>query len=121
MAIRPTQSTFTLIRTSCTPAHALALCPRRLAHSDPRAPHSPSSLNRLARANALDILAAQPDGPYLIGGHSYGGAVAMEVALLLEAWGHDVALLIVRGWRGGEAIIERVGPTAQGAIVPPSF
>ena len=26
----------------------------------------------------------------------------MEVALLLEAWGHDVALLIVRGWGGGK-------------------
>ena len=34
---------------------------------------------RLARANALDILAAQPEGPYLLGGHSYGGAVAAEV------------------------------------------
>ena len=47
------------------------------------------------QVNALDILAAQPEGPYLIGGHSYGGAVAAEIALKLESWGHDVALLII--------------------------
>lgn len=37
----------------------------------------------------------QPEGPYLLGGHSYGGAVAMEIALLLESWGHEVGLLVV--------------------------
>ncbi len=41
------------------------------------------------------MLAVQPQGPFLIGGHSYGGAVAMEIALLLEEWGHDVGLLII--------------------------
>jgi pimeloyl-ACP methyl ester carboxylesterase len=51
----------------------------------------------LARANAQDILRVQPQGPYLLGGHSYGGCVAMEVAMLLEAWGHDVGLVLVGG------------------------
>jgi hypothetical protein len=50
----------------------------------------------LARQNARDILKVQPDGPYLIGGHSYGGTVAMEVAAVLESWGHDVGLVLVR-------------------------
>ncbi len=49
----------------------------------------------LARANAADIVAVQPAGPYLIGGHSYGGAVAMEIAMVLESWGHDVGLVLV--------------------------
>ncbi|KAJ9518952.1 hypothetical protein QJQ45_026209, partial [Haematococcus lacustris] len=52
---------------------------------------------KLALANALDILAVQPpgNGPYLLGGHSYGGAVALQVALLLEGWGLNVGLLLV--------------------------
>lgn len=37
----------------------------------------------------------QAEGPYLLGGHSYGGLVAMEVAAVLEAWGHDVGLVII--------------------------
>lgn len=49
----------------------------------------------LARQNARDILKVQPDGPYLIGGHSYGGTVAMEIAAVLESWGHDVGLVLV--------------------------
>jgi pimeloyl-ACP methyl ester carboxylesterase len=52
---------------------------------------------QLARANAEDVLRVQPEGPYLLGGHSYGGCVAMEVAMLLEAWGHDVGLVLVGG------------------------
>lgn len=53
-------------------------------------------IHALARANARDILKVQPEGPYLVGGHSYGGAVAMEVAAVLESWGHDVGLVLVR-------------------------
>lgn len=37
----------------------------------------------------------QPEGPYLIGGHSYGGSVAMQVAANLEEWGYDVGLVLV--------------------------
>ena len=39
----------------------------------------------------------QREGPYLLGGHSYGGTVAVQVALVLESWGHHVALVMVRG------------------------
>ena len=51
----------------------------------------------LARRNALDMLAVQPpgSGPYLLGGHSYGGVVAVAIALLLEEWGHDVGLVVI--------------------------
>ncbi len=40
--------------------------------------------------------ARSSQGPYLLGGHSYGGTVAMEVALVLESWGHEVGLVMVR-------------------------
>jgi len=38
----------------------------------------------------------QPEGPYLLGGHSYGGAVAMEVAMVLESWGREIGAVLVR-------------------------
>jgi amino acid adenylation domain-containing protein len=41
------------------------------------------------------IREVQPHGPYLIGGHSYGGAVALKVAQHLKAQGEDVALLVI--------------------------
>ena len=53
------------------------------------------SIAQLARANAEDVVRVQPEGPYLLGGHSYGGAVAMEVALVLESWGCHVGLVLV--------------------------
>ena len=55
----------------------------------------------LARRNAADILRVQPEGPYLLGGHSYGGTVAVEIALVLEAWGHEVGLVLVSRSLGG--------------------
>ncbi|QMS88318.1 amino acid adenylation domain-containing protein [Nostoc edaphicum CCNP1411] len=46
--------------------------------------------------------AVQPQGPYFLGGHSYGGNVAFEMAQQLVAQGHEVALL---------AIIDSSAPT----------
>jgi amino acid adenylation domain-containing protein len=37
----------------------------------------------------------QPQGPYFLGGHSYGGNIAFEMAQQLLAQGHEVALLAV--------------------------
>ena len=54
------------------------------------------NIAQLARQNAADIVKVQPEGPYLLGGHSYGGAVAMEVAMVLESWGHDIGAVLVR-------------------------
>jgi len=53
------------------------------------------NIEQLARANAEDIIKVQPDGPYLLGGHSYGGAVVMEIAAVLESWGHDVGFVLI--------------------------
>ena len=56
-------------------------------------------VSALAARNAADMVRVQPEGPYLVGGHSYGGAVAMEIAMVLESWGHTVGLVLVS--RGG--------------------
>ncbi|NEQ78600.1 MAG: non-ribosomal peptide synthetase, partial [Okeania sp. SIO2C9] len=37
----------------------------------------------------------QPQGPYYLGGHSFGGRVAFEMAQQLVAKGHQVALLVM--------------------------
>lgn len=53
------------------------------------------TVKELAICNATDILDIQPEGPYLIGGHSYGGVVAVQIALQLQEWGHEVGLVIL--------------------------
>ncbi len=37
----------------------------------------------------------QPNGPYLLGGHSFGGVVAFEMAQQLRKMGHEVALVAI--------------------------
>lgn len=84
----------------------------------------------LARQNARDIVQVQPEGPYLLGGHSYGGAVAIEVAAVLESWGHDVGLVLVSA--GHESvchttvcsftwIVDYICNVAGFALVPGAF
>jgi thioesterase domain-containing protein/acyl carrier protein len=48
-----------------------------------------------ARRDLLAMRAVQPRGPYLLGGYSYGGIVAFEMACRLRAAGEDVELLVV--------------------------
>jgi len=45
-----------------------------------------------ARCYISDIRAAQPNGPYLIAGWSFGAAVAFEIVRQLEADGQEIAL-----------------------------
>lgn len=40
-----------------------------------------------------EIRTLQPEGPYLLGGASFGGLVAFEMAQQLQAQGQQVALL----------------------------
>ena len=46
----------------------------------------------------------QPQGPYFLGGHSFGGRVAFEMASQLVHQGHEVALLVM---------IDTAAPTAK--------
>lgn len=58
--------------------------------SDPHA-----SIEEMASAYVCETLSAQPEGPYLLGGHSSGSWVAFEMARQLEGRGHRVALVAV--------------------------
>jgi amino acid adenylation domain-containing protein len=42
-----------------------------------------------------EIQTVQPEGPYLLGGHSFGGPVAFEMSQQLQKQGHEVALLAI--------------------------
>ncbi|KAK3257036.1 hypothetical protein CYMTET_33859 [Cymbomonas tetramitiformis] len=47
-----------------------------------------------ARKHCEQILAIQDRGPYILGGHSLGGLLAIESGILLEQMGHEVAMVI---------------------------
>lgn len=47
----------------------------------------------MARVYLSALQAVQPEGPYQLGGWSFGGLVAYEMARQLTAQGHEVALL----------------------------
>jgi thioesterase domain-containing protein len=52
-----------------------------------------TSIPDLANSFRQDILLIQPRGPYFLGGMCDGGIVVLEIALQLQAEGHQVALL----------------------------
>jgi thioesterase domain-containing protein/acyl carrier protein len=54
-----------------------------------------SSVEEMASAYLDEILTVQPEGPYLLGGHSSGSWVAFEMARQLESRGQQVALVVV--------------------------
>ncbi len=55
------------------------------------APHE--SVEAMARCYCAAIRSRQPVGPYFLGGHSFGGQVAFEMAQQLLSAGQEVALL----------------------------
>jgi thioesterase domain-containing protein/uncharacterized protein YbdZ (MbtH family)/acyl carrier protein len=54
-----------------------------------------TSIEDLARDYLEEVRAVQPEGPYFLGGFSFGGTVAYEMARLLRSRGEQVALLVV--------------------------
>jgi thioesterase domain-containing protein len=77
---------------------ARAIEPRRTVHAfayggfeDDREPFG--SIEAMAKACVAEIVAAAPDGPWLLGGHCLGGTVALEIAQQLGARGGRVACL----------------------------
>lgn len=53
------------------------------------------NINEMASTYLHEIRKIQPNGPYILGGASLGGTVALEMAQQLENQGEDVALLIM--------------------------
>jgi amino acid adenylation domain-containing protein len=52
-----------------------------------------TQLEEIASYYIEAIQTVQQKGPYLLGGHSFGGVVAFEMAMMLHRQGHEVALL----------------------------
>ncbi|MFM7068441.1 MAG: AMP-binding protein, partial [Actinomycetes bacterium] len=72
-----------------------------LLHGDP---NPFTSLDTFAARYVTDLLEAQPDGPYLLAGYSFGGITAYEMARQLDRDGYEV------GWLG----VVDVGPGYRG-------
>ncbi len=53
----------------------------------------PISIEQIAENYIQDIIAIQPQGPYLIAGQCIGGVIAYEMGMQLKKAGHEIALL----------------------------
>jgi amino acid adenylation domain-containing protein len=69
-----------------------------------------SSVEEMARNYVADMRRLQPEGPYFLAGHSFGGLVAAEMGQQLQQAGHSVALL---------AILDTPGPAYLGPSTKP--
>jgi amino acid adenylation domain-containing protein len=56
---------------------------------------APSTVQNMAADYIKEIRTIQPHGPYYIGGYSFGGMVAFELAQQLQQQGEEVALLVL--------------------------
>ncbi|MBX2864953.1 MAG: alpha/beta fold hydrolase [Leptolyngbyaceae cyanobacterium MAG.088] len=62
-----------------------------------------TTVEALALDCVKEMRMVQPKGPYLVGGHCLGGAVAFEIAQQLQADGEDVAsIVLIDSYRPGE-------------------
>ncbi len=62
----------------------------------------PSTVEAMASRFLPEILAVEPTGPYLLGGYSFGGLVAFELARQLTAAGREVGLVaMIDAWGQG--------------------
>jgi acyl-coenzyme A synthetase/AMP-(fatty) acid ligase/thioesterase domain-containing protein len=53
------------------------------------------SVEAIARRNVAAVRSVQPNGPYLLAGHSFGGLIALEMAHQLRRAGLEVGKLII--------------------------
>ncbi|MHC5857710.1 non-ribosomal peptide synthetase [Nostoc sp.] len=67
------------------------------ALQDPSSEEEPEiiSVEETASRYLQEIRQVQPNGPYLLGGHCYGGVLAFEIAQQLQRQGQTVGLLVV--------------------------
>ena len=57
--------------------------------------YTPETVRALADRYASEIIAIQPEGPYVVGGNCQGATIALEIARRLEDQGRDIAKLIL--------------------------
>ena len=91
---------------------------RRLEPAAGEAASFDTSVGELADRYAAEILAFHPGGPFLLGGWSFGGLVAYEIARRLERSGRPVALVALLDTEigGAEAV-----PASDAAILAMLF
>ncbi|MBR8839548.1 MAG: amino acid adenylation domain-containing protein [Stigonema ocellatum SAG 48.90 = DSM 106950] len=67
------------------------------ALQDPSSQEEPEiiSVEETASRYLQEIRQVQPNGPYLLGGHCYGGVIAFEMAQQLQRQGQTVGLLVI--------------------------
>jgi thioesterase domain-containing protein/acyl carrier protein len=65
----------------------------QMVHFDPQ--KAPSTLYDMASGYLDEILEQQPEGPFVLGGYSFGGNLAYEMAVQLQERGHEVQRLIL--------------------------
>jgi thioesterase domain-containing protein/acyl carrier protein len=53
----------------------------------------PTAIEEMAADYVREIQTVQPEGPYCLGGYSFGGMVALEMAQQLRSQGQEIALL----------------------------
>ena len=77
------------------------------------------TLEEIARQSVTSIRALRPVGPYVIGGHCYGGVVAFEACRQLIAEGQTIALLVLfdTPTPGYPKITWKRYPRAAGAMI----
>jgi thioesterase domain-containing protein len=54
-----------------------------------------NDLDEMAEYHIKEILRIQPDGPYYLGGGSFGGVLAYEIACHLKQMGKEVAMVVL--------------------------
>jgi amino acid adenylation domain-containing protein len=94
-----------------------------------------ATIEEMASAYLAEVRAAQPEGPYLLGGWSLGGTIAFEMAGQVHDQGEQAVVLMIDSWApqglGGSAPVadavlldwfrrdvSRVGQLEHGTFVP---
>jgi aspartate racemase len=75
---------------------------------------APTRVETMAEDYIRAIQLRQPQGPYFLGGYSFGGLVAFEIAHQLQRQGHQIGLLVLLDSGGPDE-----GSAEQGTVFTP--
>ncbi|HYI12098.1 MAG TPA: SDR family NAD(P)-dependent oxidoreductase [Thermoanaerobaculia bacterium] len=83
------------------------------------AAHAYSSLEAMAASYLAEVRAMQPHGPYVLGGYSFGGAVAFEMARQLLRDGERIQwLVLLDAFAPGSAALRSLRTTSWDGFLP---
>jgi len=78
-----------------------------------------NTIEEMAAHYISEMRSVQPDGPYFVGGFSFGGLVAYEIAQQLRARGQEAGLLVLFDTYPGN--LKAVGTSLFGLLLRPSW